>query len=129
MSSPKLSDPATTPLHPYRGDARRERPTREWTDFGPWRATVRLTPVRPRKQWVFEVNVQWEAGPGLDGRWRTGPDGTEVPCAVSDVWVDEDHELASLVAQVAVDHLKKGRQPDLRRIAELARRRAIIRPE
>lgn len=113
----RLADPASSPLRPYRGDARRERPTLSVGPAGPWEATVKVVPITGAGPTTFEVHCEW-TGPGLDD---LGPAG-ELVSAADQVVVGE-HALAVAIAAHATKALRVPRRPDLRALERLLRGR------
>jgi hypothetical protein len=110
----------------YRGDVRREPAIIDHQPIGPWRGRVRVTPLLGvRDAPVFEVSVQWEAGPPLlvfAEHWDPAVDPRQ---AASDVVALDELELARAVALEAEDHLRDGVRFDLQHLARRRRRRRM----
>lgn len=107
-------------LRPYAGERPVDRPVLTLGPFGPWRATVTVTPVdlRGAGGWQFRVHAAWE-GPANAGSPIAGDDRRQ---ASAELYVP-DQELARALALRAEDELRLPRVPDLLALLRALKRR------
>ena len=118
-------DPA---LRAFTGQADREHPILELLEFGPWHASVIVTPIRLRRarssqsfhiprEIEFEVLAEWTGDP-LPG---TLPSSEPVHSRA--LYMTGEIELARAIALHAEHELRKPAVPDLREAAKHLRAR------